>query len=76
MHISNRFVIVRNIQVVIRMLYHSFETVLLLSFFYLMVKTNTPFLFILSKFSTLPFPSLFRPPPPLIRFYLKFHVHC
>ena len=30
-HISNRFVIVCNIQVVIRMLYHSFETLLFLS---------------------------------------------
>ena len=27
------------IQIVIRMLYHSFETLLLLSFFYLMVKS-------------------------------------
>ena len=35
MHVSNRFVIVRNIQIVIRMLYFSFETLILLSFFYL-----------------------------------------
>ena len=69
MHISNRFVIVSNNQIVIRMLYHSFETLLLLSFFYLMVRSgksslkigsqfpSSPFLFILSKFPT--------PPPPV-----------
>ena len=42
MHIFNRFVIaiVWNIQIVIGMLYHSFETLLFLSFFCLMVKSG------------------------------------
>ena len=43
MHISNGFVIACNIQIVIQMLYHSFEMLLLLSFFYLMVKSGKPF---------------------------------
>ena len=50
MHISNRFVIVCNIQIVIRMLYHSLETLLLLSFFYLMVKSGKSFVEIGSRF--------------------------
>ena len=43
MHISNGFVIACNIQIVIQILYHSFEMLLLLSFFYLMVKSGKPF---------------------------------
>ena len=43
MHVSNRFVIVRSIQSLIRMLYHSFETLLLLRFFYLVVKSAKSF---------------------------------
>ena len=40
MHISDRFMIVCNIQIVIRMLYHTFKTLLLLSFFDLMSKSG------------------------------------
>ena len=40
MHTSNRFVVVCNIQFVIRMLYHSFETLLLLIFFYIISSSN------------------------------------
>ena len=64
MHIPDRLVIVCNIQIVIRMLYHSFETLSLLSFFYLMEKPGKSFvqigshfqiaLFILSKFPAYP----------------------
>ena len=50
MHISNRFVIACNIQIVIRMLYHSFETQLLLSFFYLTVKSGKSFAKIGARF--------------------------
>ena len=62
-----------HIQIIIRMLYHNFETLLLFSFFYLMVKSGksfvkigyrfqlAPFLFILSKFP--PLTRSFRPPP-------------
>ena len=50
MHISNSFVVVCNIQIVIRMLYHSFEMLLLLSFFYLMVKPGKSFVKIRSRF--------------------------
>ena len=41
MQISNRFVTVCNIQIVIRMLYHSFEPLLLSSVFFLMVKSES-----------------------------------
>ena len=67
MRISNCFVIACNIQIVIRMLYHSFETLLLLSFFYLMVKSGKSFVKIGSRFQiALLFLSYrnFRPPPP------------
>ena len=50
MHISNWFVIVCNIQIVIPMLYHSFETLLLLGSFYLMVKSSKSFVKIGSGF--------------------------
>ena len=41
MHISDRFMIVCNIQIVIiRMLYHTFKTLLLLSFFDLISKSG------------------------------------
>ena len=66
MRISNCFVIACNIQIVIRMLYHSFETLLLLSFFYLMVKSGKSFVKIGSRFQiALLFLSYrnFRPPP-------------
>ena len=66
MHIPDRLVIVCNIQIVIWMLYHSFETLSLLSFFYLMEKPGKSFvqigshfqialfIFILSKFPAYP----------------------
>ena len=50
MHISNSFVVVCNIQIVIRILYYSFEMLLLLSFFYLMVKPGKSFVKIRSSF--------------------------
>ena len=50
LHISDHFVIVCNIQIVIRMLYHSFETLLLLNFLYLMVKPSKLFVEIGSPF--------------------------
>ena len=50
MRISNRFVIVCKIQIAIRMLYHSFQRLLLLSFFYLMVKSSKLFVKIGSRF--------------------------
>ena len=65
MRISNCFVIACNIQIVIRMLYQSFETLLLLSFFYLMVKSGKSFVKIGSRFQiALLFLSYrnFRPP--------------
>ena len=40
MHISDGFMIVCNIQIVIPMLYHNFETLLLLSFSDLMAKSG------------------------------------
>ena len=43
MRVSNRFVIVSNIQIVIPMLYHSFEALLLVSYIYLMVKPGKTF---------------------------------
>ena len=66
MDISNRFVIVCNIQIVIRMLYHSFKTLLLLSFFYLMVKSGKSFVKIGSRFQIalfFLFYQNFHPPP-------------
>ena len=72
-HISNRFVIVCNIQIVIRMLYHSFETLLFLSFFYLTVKSGKPFVkiefhFQIAFFQTPepPIPQLSPTPPPAV----------
>ena len=49
MHISNHFVIVIacNIQIVVRMLYHSFETILLFIF---VVKSDKSFVKIGSRF--------------------------
>ena len=41
MQISNRFVTVCNIQIVIPMLYHSFEPLLLSSVFFLMAKSES-----------------------------------
>ena len=68
MHISNRFVIAC---IVIRMLYHSFER-LLLSFFYLMVKSGKSFVKIGSRFQiavfyfiSSKFPTSSAPPPVL-----------
>ena len=66
MDISNRFFIVCNIQIVIRMLYHSFKTLLLLSFFYLMVKSGKSFVKIGSRFQIalfFLFYQNFHPPP-------------
>ena len=84
MHISNRFVIVCSIQIVIRMLYHSFDTLLLFSFSYLMVKWGKSFVKIVSGFQIallFLFYRNFQPTspraransdPPLIWFYLMF----
>ena len=55
MHIYNHFVVVCNIQIVIQMLCHSFETLLLLNFFYLMVKSGRSFVKIRSPFQIAPF---------------------
>ena len=76
MHISKNFVIACNIQAVIRMLYHSFETLLLLSFFYLMVKPGKSFVKTGSRFQIAFFyfyrnfqlPPAYSDPLPLIRF--------
>ena len=67
MHISIRFVSVCNIQIVIRMLYHSVETLSLLSFFYLMVKSGKSFVKIESHFQIALFLLFYRNfhPPPL-----------
>ena len=70
MYISNRYVIECNIQIVIRMLYHSFETLLLLSFFYLMAKSGKSFVKIGSRFQIALFFLFYRnfhPTPLLIR---------
>ena len=75
MHISNSFVVVCTIQIVIRMLYGSFKTLIVEFFLFngknqvnhllkLDLVTNNPFLFILPKFPTL------LPSTPLIWFYL------
>ena len=76
MHISNRFVNACNIQIVIRMLHHSFKRVLLLRFFYLMVKSRKRFVKIGSRLQVALFyfievsnpcsPRLFRLPAYLI----------
>ena len=42
-YISNRFVIACNIQLVIRMLYNSFQDTTAVEFFYLMVKSGKSF---------------------------------
>ena len=73
MHISNRFVFLCNIQIVIWMLYHSFERLLLLSLLYLMVKSSKsfvkldlvskqPFSFCFIEISIPSQPSLFQTP--------------
>ena len=49
-HISNRFVIVSNIQIIIRMLYYSFEKLFLLGLFYLIVKSGKSLVIIGSRF--------------------------
>ena len=54
MHISICFAIVYNIQIFIRMLYHSFETLLLLSFFYLMANASKSFFRIGPRFQIVP----------------------
>ena len=69
MHISNRFLIICSIQTVIRMLYHSFETLLLLRFFYLMVKSGKSFIKIGSRFQIallLLFDRIFHPTPAIL----------
>ena len=49
-HISNRFVIVSNIQIIISMLYYSFEKLFLLGLFYLIVKSGKSFVIIGPRF--------------------------
>ena len=64
MHISNLFVIVCNIQIVIRMLYHGFETLLMVKSGKSFVKIGSclqiAFLFLFYRNSQAP--RLFRPP--------------
>ena len=73
MHISSRFVIVYSIELVIRMLYHSSETLSLLSFFYLMVKLGKPLFKIGFHFQIALFFLFYRnfyPRPPTLTAYL------
>ena len=73
MHVSDHFVIACNIQIVIQILYLSFETLLLWSFFYLIVNSGKSFVKIGSYFQIAlfflfyrnfqPTPQLFPTPP-------------
>ena len=69
MHISNRFALhfMQHSNCYSNVIYHSFETLLLLSFFYLMVKSGKSFVKIGSSFQIalfFLFNRNFQPPPP------------